>query len=194
MPGRPNILPASRDDYGTPRDLFDGWWDEAGGFDVDPCTSPDHYTAKRVLANGGIIYVPPSSVARENEAKLFQRGIMVDGLEGLPWRGKTAFCNPPYGLVLRKWVPRMVHMVAAGYIGSVWALLPARTSTVWWQKYVINRVTVKQPESWIARGVGLYFTEPAINIDVRFLPGRLKFEGAPWAATFPSALVIWSKP
>lgn len=190
-PGRPNIAQAKKDDYGTPRDLFDAWWDEAGGFDVDPCTSPAHYTAKRVLANGGTICVTPSSVAQENQTKLLQRGIMVDGLEGMPWRGKTAFCNPPYGLVLRKWVPRMVDMVVAGHIDSVWALLPARTSTVWWQKYVMQGAVRHHEE---LAGIG-YWTGGTKSTprEVRFLPGRLKFEGAPWAATFPSALVIWSK-
>ena len=46
-------------------------------------------------------------------------------------------------------------------------LVPARTDTAWWHDYVVP------------------FAE------VRFLRGRVKFEGAPTTAPFPSAVVIF---
>lgn len=81
------------------------------------------------------------------------------------WSG-VAFVNPPYSQ-LRKWVEKGFREASEGH-AQVVMLVPARTDTrAWWD--------------YIRFG------------DVRFLPGRLKFEGGKYSAPFPSAIVIFEK-
>jgi phage N-6-adenine-methyltransferase len=88
-----------------------------------------------------------------------------DGLSQ-PWGGHTVWVNPPYGSGIGDWVKK-------GYSEScvsgslVVMLLPARTDTAWWHEYVM----------------GAY--------ELRLIRGRLKFEGAPSSAPFPSAVVVF---
>ena len=49
-------------------------------------------------------------------------------------------------------------------------LLPARTDTAWFHEYVYRAAT-----------------------EIRFLKGRLKFEGAAASAPFPSMIVVWGR-
>lgn len=74
--------------------------------------------------------------------------------------------NPPYGRVIEKWVKKAALSKAV-----VVGLLPARTDTKWYQKWV-------QP----------YASE------VRFISGRVRFGGSPQGAPFPSIIVIWGTP
>ena len=126
--GTPTIQPAKGVEYETPRDLFDQLWREFGGFDLDPCCRLEHYTAKRVLNNGGMIYVPP-----DTHSKPYR--MLVDGLAH-PWNADAVFCNPPYGPALRQWIPKAVAEVEIGNAlrqaptrqrGAV----PARAPEVW---------------------------------------------------------------
>ena len=50
-------------------------------------------------------------------------------------------------------------------------LLPARTDTRWFHNYIWNKK----------------------NVELRFLKGRLKFEGSKNSAPFPSMIVIFKK-
>lgn len=81
-------------------------------------------------------------------------------------RTGTCFMNPPYGREIPKWVAK-AHQEAANNlaVGTV-ALLPAKIDTNWWWDYCRH---------W----------------EVRFLKGRLKFQGADVNAPFPSAVVIF---
>lgn len=84
------------------------------------------------------------------------------------WGGETVFCNPPYGKAIAEWV-RKCSMEASRKDTTVVMLLPSRTDTRWWHRYILNRA------------------------EVRFLPGRLRFEtdGKPGGpAPFPSAIVV----
>lgn len=84
------------------------------------------------------------------------------------WGGETVFCNPPYGRAIAEWV-RKCSMEASRKDTTVVMLLPSRTDTRWWHRYILNRA------------------------EVRFLPGRLRFEtdGKPGgSAPFPSAIVV----
>lgn len=90
-----------------------------------------------------------------------------DGL-AQPWAGERCFMNPPYGRAIARWVEKAAREAAAGAL--VVALLPARTDTRWWQRHVL------------AAG------------EVRFLPGRLRFNGAKTGAPFPSAVVVFRPP
>lgn len=72
--------------------------------------------------------------------------------------------NPPYGRVIGAWMCKAWEESQRG--AFVVCLVPARTDTAWWYEYA-------------AKGI------------VRFLRGRLTFEGARHPAPFPSALVIF---
>jgi len=87
----------------------------------------------------------------------------IDGL-GQPWPG-TVFVNPPYGREIGDWVRKAYQEAQAG--ATVVMLIPARTDTAYWH-------------DWIMRAS-----------EVRFVRGRLTFEGASNSAPFPSCVVVF---
>ncbi len=191
--GVPAVQPSQRDDWGTPHDLFDTLWDEVGGFDLDPCCQVEDYTAKRVLAAGGEIMIPPPP--REDGGPTISGPVpglnraYYDGLK-MPWHGKV-YMNPPYGLALRKWVPKAVHEVECGNVEFVMAAAPSRTETRWWQEHVVsNCETYTRHEKWYWAGGDRRLRGA---VEIRFLKSRLQFVGAPDPATFPSAIVVWRR-
>lgn len=62
-----------------------------------------------------------------------------------------AWCNPPYGSGIEKWLDKFVEQRGLGNI--IVALLPARVETRWWYEKVINQ-----------------------RVDVMMLVGRVPFE------------------
>jgi len=86
-----------------------------------------------------------------------------DGLSQ-KWEG-VCWMNPPYGREIGKWVRKAYESSLEG--ATVVCLLPARTDTAWWHDYI------------------------ALNAEVRFVRGRLKFGVAKNSAPFPSAIVIF---
>lgn len=87
-----------------------------------------------------------------------------DGL-AQDWTGERVFCNPPYGREIVKWVKK-----CAEHKGLAVLLVPARTDTAWFHEYIYRKQ----------------------NVEIRFLRGRVKFEGAANAAPFPSMVVIFN--
>lgn len=83
------------------------------------------------------------------------------------WSG-TVWCNPPYGREIGKWVAKAQVEAAKGNATTV-MLLPARTDTKWFHRYIYRRA------------------------EIRFLRGRLKFGGAKNGAPFPSMVVVFWK-
>ncbi len=81
------------------------------------------------------------------------------------WRGHSCFMNPPYGSEIKKWVKKAAESNARG---GVVGLLPARTDTAWFHDYIYGKT------------------------EIRFLRGRIKFDGADNSAPFPSMIVIWT--
>lgn len=79
------------------------------------------------------------------------------------WTG-CCFMNPPYGREIRKWMEKAYKSSLCG--ATVVCLVPARTDTSWWHDY-------------------------AINGEIRFIRGRLKFGGSQNSAPFPSAIVVF---
>ena len=73
--------------------------------------------------------------------------------------------NPPYSMVTR-FVAHAAKQAARGE--TIVLLLPARTDTRWFHQYIYNKP----------------------GVEVRFLKGRLKFEGASSSAPFPSMVVV----
>ncbi|HZO87381.1 MAG TPA: DNA N-6-adenine-methyltransferase [Chthonomonadaceae bacterium] len=80
------------------------------------------------------------------------------------WQG-VYWLNPPYGLALRQWVKKVQESAQAGAV--IVCLLPARTDTLWWHDYVLPYA------------------------EVRYIRGRMKFNGVENSAPFPSAVVIF---
>jgi len=89
-----------------------------------------------------------------------------DGLKQ-SWDGEVVYCNPPYGREIGKWVKK-----ASETNGTVVMLLPARTDTKWFHKYIWDRADNNKPV-------------------VRFLKGRLSFDDSGNPAPFPSMIVIF---
>ena len=77
------------------------------------------------------------------------------------WTG-VCWCNPPYGRGIGKWMKK-----AAEASAIVVCLVPVRTDTKWFHDWVLNRA------------------------EIRFIRGRLHFNGSKNSAPFPSMLVIY---
>lgn len=106
---------------------------------------------------------------------------MVDGLAaawGTGGGGKplAVWCNPPYGRELKKWVEKAATEAREGR-AVVAMLIPARTDT----RYFHDRI-------WDAAEGG-----PRYGVEVHFLKGRIRFEGATASAPFPSMIVIFGR-
>lgn len=128
-------------DWETPQQFFDKL-DRGFHFTLDPCCTPE--TAKCSK------YYTPA-----------ENGLLQD------WSGETVFCNPPYGKELPKWIEKCAN---ESKHAKVVMLIPARTDTIAFHKYIYNKA------------------------EIRFIKGRLKFrvdgkEGDP--APFPSMVVIF---
>ena len=88
-----------------------------------------------------------------------------DALGAADWGSGPVWMNPPYGKTIGRWIERAYREWLRGV--TVVALVPARTDTSWWHDY-------------------------CMRAEVRFLRGRLKFDG-PRAGRcpFPSAVVVF---
>lgn len=84
------------------------------------------------------------------------------------WAPHIVWLNPPYGRGVGEWIKKAYEECLKG--ACVVCLLPARTDTAYWHKYVI-------PFGY-----------------TRFIKGRLKFGGSTNSAPFPSALVTFMPP
>ena len=83
------------------------------------------------------------------------------------WTGETVFCNPPYGREIGRWVCKCFREVFDGKCPCAVMLLPARTDTRWFHDYIYNKA------------------------EIRFIPGRLKFNSQKNSAPFPSMVVVF---
>lgn len=79
--------------------------------------------------------------------------------------GEVSFCNPPYGTQIGKWVKKAHQQWRKGR--TVVLLIPSRTDTQWWHRFVMEAT------------------------EIRFIEGRLKFGNATTSAPFPSAIVVF---
>ena len=80
------------------------------------------------------------------------------------WAPHVCWMNPPYGREIGKWMAKAVEEWKAG--AKVVCLVPSRTDTAWWHDY-------------------------AMQGEIHFIRGRLKFGGAKNSAPVPSALVFY---
>ena len=79
------------------------------------------------------------------------------------WNRKRVYCNPPYGKNIGDWIMKAKEADIAVFN------LPARTDTEWFH-YCLSEAD-----------------------EIRFLRGRLKFQGATNSAPFPSVIIIFRK-
>lgn len=84
-----------------------------------------------------------------------------DGLN-VSWANKRVFCNPPYGRAITKFMMKAIEADLAVF------LVPARVDTAWFHDLALPHAK-----------------------EIRFLRGRLKFEGCKNPAPFPCMLVIF---
>lgn len=89
-------------------------------------------------------------------------GSHIDGLNR-EWQS-PAYVNPPFKDIA-KWVAKAWEEYAKGKI--VVMLIPSRTDTQWWHRFIMRAT------------------------EIRFIQGRLKYEGAKFNAPFPSCVVIF---
>ena len=85
----------------------------------------------------------------------------ANGLEQ-DWSG-VCWMNPPYGKHIALWMEKAVEAAKQG--ATVVCLVPARTCSRWWHQY-------------------------AMQGEIRFLRGRLRFGQAKNSAPFPSAILV----
>jgi site-specific DNA-methyltransferase (adenine-specific) len=86
----------------------------------------------------------------------------VDGLKS-EW-GRCSFVNPPFKTIAL-WVAKAYGEWQKGK--SVVLLIPSRTDTRWWHDYCMKAS------------------------EIRFIKGRLKYEGSRFNAPFPSCVIIF---
>jgi len=108
------------------------------------------------------------AAASAENAKCARYWTEADDALTKPWTGRT-FCNPPYQYCA-KFVERAIDEARNGNAEIVVLLVPARTDTRWFR------------EAW----------EHAD--EVRFLSGRIAFEGASGPAPFPSSAIVLRRP
>jgi phage N-6-adenine-methyltransferase len=88
--------------------------------------------------------------------------------------GAAGFCNPPYSRLLQgAFIGKAAQERRRGFLTVM--LLPARTDTKSFHAHIYDAST------WQARP----------GVEIRFLPGRLKFGGAVNSAPFPSMVVVF---
>ena len=80
--------------------------------------------------------------------------------------------NPPYGREIGDWIQKAWDEKQNGV--TTVCLVPARTDTKWWSIFWDHDIhRVRDPSD-----------------EVRFVKGRIRFDGAPAAAPFPSAIIV----
>lgn len=133
------MFQSNSDEWATPKKLFEEL-DREFKFTLDPCATPENAKCKEYYTE------------KDN-------GLVKN------WGGHCVFCNPPYSQI-SEWVKKCYYESLKPKT-TVVLLVPARTDTKWFHKYIYHRA------------------------EIRFLKGRLKFSDSQNAAPFPSMLVIF---
>jgi len=141
MKGHKQLTSSQKDEYGTPCWLFDQL-DRMFQFTLDPCATPGN---TKVLSQ--------FFTAEEN------------GLAH-SWAGERVFMNPPYSQI-KKWMHK-AHSEWEINNTLVVALVPNRSCTQWYHRYVHGSAALVQP-----------------------IEGRIQFDGGEGPATFPSIIVYY---
>jgi phage N-6-adenine-methyltransferase len=156
------MFSSATDEWATPQAFFDAL-DREFGFDCDVAASSEN-------AKCSDWFGPQHPNRNRRDA------LCADWLAcGPMWdAGATAWCNPPYSRGLQA---KFIAKAAAERLRGVTTvmLLPARTDTKAFHAHIYDATT------W----------QPREGVEIRFIPGRLKFGGAANSAPFPSMVVIF---
>lgn len=137
------MFSSKTDQWATPQKFFDEL-DKEFGFTLDPCADEFNHKCKKYFTK------------------------QDDGLSK-DWDDDVVFCNPPYGREISNWVKKCFDEVHYGSCPCAVMLVPARTDTQWFHKYIYCRA------------------------EIRFIKGRLKFGDSTNSAPFPSMVVVFRK-
>lgn len=137
------MFSSKTDQWATPQDFFDKLNKEFG-FTLDPCADETNHKCEKYFTE------------QDN-------GLLQD------WTNETVFCNPPYGRETQHWVKKCFSEVYSGGCPCAVMLIPARTDTQWFHKYIYKKA------------------------EIRFIKGRLKFGNSNNSAPFPSMVVVFKK-
>ncbi len=154
------------DEHGTPQDLFDRL-NEEFQFDLDVCATEAHEVPddshSHDPALGAVHVLDPGNAKCPIYFTEETDGLKQD------WFG-TVWMNPPYtkGQV-KVWILKMIHELQTGHISRGVALVAARPDTAWFSAAASHAA------------------------EIRFLKGRLTFQGSVNPAPFPSALLVFDK-
>lgn len=155
---KPQLFTSGSDEWTTPTDLFAALHREFR-FRFDMAASSENFLLPLWY---GPTHTDPQ---RMNGLHLKRSDDPTD------WRRRRfGFCNPPYSRGLQS-----QFIAACAQRGSMVMLLPARTDTLSFHKYIYD------VGKWQARR----------GVEIRFLKGRLRFGGAKHGAPFPSMIVIF---
>lgn len=134
------LFKSSSEEWGTPQALYDEL-NQRYHFELDPCSTDANHKCDRYFTK------------------------QQDGLKQT-WGRYRVFCNPPYGRAIGQWVQKCAEH---GKEHLAVMLIPARTDTQWFHKYIYNKP----------------------NVHVFFLKGRLRFSNARENAPFPSMVIVF---
>jgi len=153
------------DDHSTPQALFDRLDDEFH-FDLDVCATEPHEVPNPVGSGPVGVDIPETLFDPGNAKCPIYFTPEDDGLKQ-HWFGRV-WMNPPYtkGQV-GAWIQKLLKELVAGRITLGVALTAARPDTAWFQ------------------------TVASYAAEIRFLKGRLTFEGQQNAAPFPSVILVF---
>jgi len=136
-----SLFSSNSNEWATPQDFFNVLNKEFN-FTLDPCSTQENAKCKK-------FYTEKENGLKQN------------------WDGEIVFCNPPYGRQIKNWIKKASEVKN----GLVVMLIPARTDTIYFHKYIYKKE----------------------KVEIRFLKGRLKFGDSKNSAPFPSMLVIFDK-
>jgi phage N-6-adenine-methyltransferase len=155
------LFSSAKDDWQTPPELF-AQLDAEFGFDVDVAANNSNALKDQ--------YLGPD---RGRPDRVDALAVSWDYPMNVAGRA-VCWCNPPYSRGLQaKFIAKAASEREKGVTTVM--LLPARTDTKAFHTYVWNAET----------------HQPREGVEVRFLPGRIKFVGAQHGAPFPSMIVVF---
>ncbi len=134
------MFSSKTDQWSTPQDFYDKL-NEEFHFTLDPCADEFNHKCDKYYTKSD------------------------DGLKQ-DWSGETVFVNPPYGRVIKDWVQKS-YKESKKDNTKVVMLIPARTDTKYFHKYIYHKA------------------------EIRFIEGRLKFGDSKNSAPFPSMVVVF---
>ena len=119
------MFSSQTEQWSTPQDFFNEL-DKEFHFTLDPCADNFNHKCEKY-------YTKEQDGIKQN------------------WKGETVFCNPPYGREIERWVAKCWFESQKENTSCV-MLIPARTDTKWFHKYIYKNS----------------------DVEIRFLKGRVE--------------------